>query len=559
MIRKIKFRNFVLIKELELEFENGMNVITGETGAGKSVLVGGLNLVLGSVARGHYYYDKEKSIYLEVQFEIDRDNEDLISLLGKHNIDITDGDLFFVREISVAGKSANYINGRRVTSSIVKEFRSVLLDFHSQNEQLNLTNGDYQLMLLDSFGELDQLRDDYFEKFDLYRENLKMLKDLKRKEKAQVEKIQLYEYQVEELDALNLRFGEDQELDRQYSILINAEEIVSSSNRVIQDFYDGESSLTDSLRVGISRIEKFKSEVHQIGASVEYLQDGLALIEDGINQLRDVEDVVVVDSEKLKIVEDRIRAIEDIKSKYRVNSIQMLIEYYDEINDFLLHQSSLSEEITKRIASLEKEKSKVLQLAKKLTSKRKNRAKLLEIELQKSIKYLALAEAKARFVFEEREDSNIIKGLSDSGADVITLLFSANRGIELQPLKDAASGGELSRMLLAFKKIIADKIAQRTVIFDEIDVGIGGNTALHIADFISNIGDKHQVLCITHLPQVGAKGDTHFKIDKVFSGKKTEIKITKLSSTEREIEIARMLSGLTSETSIKHAKEILNK
>lgn len=557
MIRRIKFRNFVLIKELELDFQKGMNVITGETGAGKSVLVGGLNLVLGGIARGSYYYEKEKNIYLEVDFDIDSSNKYLLSLLEKYSIESEDNELFLVREINTKGKSVSYINGRRVTSSIIKEFRDILLDFHSQNEQLNLNEAEYQLQILDAYGELDTLRSEVQKKYWEWVEEKQKLKRLEQKEKDLLEKTKLYEYQVAELEDLNLRLGELEDLDHEYNVLVNAERILTISREVVQELYENENSLVDRFSSMLSNLSEYSADLKQINIALDFFHDAKSLIEDGISSLREVDDVVTLDSERLQIVEERIKKIEDIKKKYRLNSVELLLEYYKEITTFLRNKSLLTKDISLQKKLISNIENTLISLALDLSQKRKKKSELLQEEIESNIEHLSLPNAKVMFEFNQISGKACLKEINETGFDKISLLFSANLGVDLNPLKESASGGELSRMLLALKKILSDKLMPRTIIFDEIDVGIGGNTALYIADYISRIAHKHQVLCITHLPQVAAKGDYHFKIYKEIKENKTEIVISSLNPKERELEISRMLAGKTSETSLKHAKEIL--
>lgn len=557
MISRIKFKNFVLIKDLELNFHKGMNVITGETGAGKSVLVGGLNLVLGGMVRGNYFYEKDKNIYLEVDFEIDSSNKELAVLIEKYSIELEDNELFFVKEITTKGKNASFINGRRVTNSIIKEFRDLLLDFHSQNEQLNLNEQDYQLQVLDAYGGLTSLRDQVEKDYLIWLSEKQKLKKLIKKNHELEEKTKLYEYQVAELDELNLKANEQEDLDHEYNILINADRIRMLGRELVQEMYEDENSLIDRLSSALNKLSEFNSDLSQIKIATEFFHDAKSLIEDGISSLREVEDVVSLDQERLEIVEDRIKQIEGIKTKYHVNSVELLLEYYQEINDFLVNKSQLSSEISKQENHIQKLEKSLLKLADKLSKLRKDHAKELKEEIEKNIENLSLANAKVDFLFNEILPENKLKEINESGYDKINLLFSANLGVDLQPLKESASGGELSRMLLALKKILSDKIVARSIIFDEIDVGIGGNTALYIADYIASIGSKHQVLCITHLPQVAAKGSWHYKIVKNILADKTEISIELLSKKEREVEISRMLAGKTSETSLKHAQEIL--
>ncbi len=559
MISRIKFKNFVLIKDLELNFHKGMNVITGETGAGKSVLVGGLNLVLGGMVRGNYFYEKDKNIYLEVDFEIDEANRQLSELIDKYSIETEENELFFVKEISVKGKTASFINGRRVTNSIIKEFRDVLLDFHSQNEQLNLNEQEYQLQILDSYGKLDSMREELNLHYTNWINEKNKLKKLIQKNKELEEKTKLYEYQVAEIEELNLRVDEVEELDHEYNVLVNAENILTISRETIQDLYESENSLIDRLSITLNKLNEFSADLEQIKTANDFFHDAKSLIEDGITSLREVEDIVSLDQERLTLVEERIKQIEGIKSKYHVNSVQLLLDYYNEINEFLLNKTALAKDISKQKDIISDMEIKLLSLADEVSDLRKGNAEKLKKQIEENIEHLSLANAKVKFEFNTVSSVNKLKDMTAMGYDKINLLFSANLGVELQPLKDSASGGELSRMLLALKKILADKLLARTIIFDEIDVGIGGNTALYIADYIARIGHKHQIICITHLPQVAARATSHFKIVKKIISDKTEIAIEGLNKKDRELEISRMLAGTTSETSLKHAKEILKK
>lgn len=557
MILRVKFKNFVLIKDLELDFQTGMNVITGETGAGKSVLVGGLNLVLGGMVRGNYFYEKDKNIYLEVDFDIDPNNLLLADLINKYSIEAEDNELFFVKEINTNGKTNSFINGRRVTNNIIKEFRDVFIDFHSQNEQLNLNDQEYQLQILDAYGSIEKLRDDVASSYLEWKKEKQQLKELIKKDKDLIEKARLYEYQVAELEAMNLKESEVADLDREYNILINADRIVSLSRDVVQEFWEIDNSLIDRFSSSINKLSEFSDDLAQIKAACELFYDAKALIEDGLSSLRGVEDIVSLDQERLQIVEDRIKSIEDLKTKYRLNSVKLLLKYYNDINEFLLNKSVLTGDIKLQKELISSLETKLLQLADKLSQERNKYAQTLKSEIEANIENLSLPNAKVEFAFSTLNPDDRLKKISETGYDEVNLLFSANLGVDLQPLKESASGGELSRMLLSLKKILSDKLKPRAIIFDEIDVGIGGNTALYIADYIAKISDKHQVICITHLPQVAAKGTNHFQILKTINNQKTEIVIRQLNHKEREIEISRMLAGTTSATSLKHAQEIL--
>lgn len=553
MISRIKFSNFILINEIELEFHSGMNVITGETGAGKSVLMGGLNLTLGKTARGNLAYDKNKKIYLEVDFIIDEDNEEIRYLLEKHDIELEDKELFFVKEIKTNGKATSFINGRRVTNTVVKEFRNQLIDIHSQHDQMNLYDCDYQLKLLDAYGQLMPLRAEISHQYATLKKSEELLKEWQKKSAKERERFELYQYQLEELNALELTNDEEELLDQEYNRLSNTEEILELSHQINSEFNELDDNIIDKLNFFINKLSEFDESVPQFKESVDYLMDAVALIQDGVDSAIKVDDIVELDPERLVVVEQRIQILEEMKRKFHVDSVNALIKYRDKLMNFLETSINFNDDIEKKEQEINKLKEKITKLGKSLSSKRQKVAKRFEKSISQDVSKLSLPNAKLLFKFAKN------KCLNESGIDKVELNFSANLGIELQPLKDSASGGELSRMLLVFKKILSDMFPKRSMIFDEIDVGIGGNTALHIADYIAAIGKRHQILVITHLPQIAVVGDKHFKIDKEIVKQKTEIVISVLNDELREKEIARMLSGEANQTSLAHAREILKK
>ncbi len=562
MIKSLQIENFIIVKKLKLEFENGLQVLTGETGAGKSIIVGAIDVVLGGKVRSGMVFDEEKTAYLEVVFNIEKDNKKFNDLLSKHEVDISDDEVFFKKEIYPNLKAKSFLNGRRITNSIIKEFREILLDFHSQKDQQKLLDNTYQLEILDSFGNLISERKGFEEKFLDVRKKLDELQNLQKQEQEQEEKIKLYQYQVNELEDLCLKEKEDENLQNELNLLTHAEEIIEQSADIERKIFEDENSVYDVVNSYIVRLTKFSSDNIHIKNTVNLLQESLANLEEAITEIRQVQNFINIDKHRLKEVESRLDTLNMIKNKYKME-ITEILTYLKKIKEDISFYSSGK----KRIEFLEKEyhleKNELKNLAEQLSKKRQKIALKFEKEIEQNIKKLALPEAKIKIRFDKvnakKEFTSGLKYLTRCGQDEIEFFFSANRGVKIQPLKHAASGGEFSRVLLTIKKILSGKMDKKTIIFDEIDAGIGGNIARLLGEFISNIGKFHQVICITHLPQIASFADTNYAIKKKIGTKFPGIEINKLNEKEKKEEIARMLAGSGSKLALKYAEEILKK
>ncbi|MBT3756379.1 MAG: DNA repair protein RecN [Candidatus Cloacimonetes bacterium] len=561
MIKSLRVENFIIVDELNLDFGNGLQVLTGETGAGKSIIVGAISLILGSDIHSGMLLNDALHAKLEAVFSVDKDNKQFVKLLQKYDFDVSEEEVFFAKEISTNLRSKSFINGRRVSKDIVKEFRDVLIDFHSQRDQQKLFDTDFQLEVLDIFGKLTNLRERFTSQYKKTEDKIKKLKKLQRSESELTEKINLYQYQIEEIEKIKPLIGEDVKLQAELNLLTNAEDILDISSRLEQEIYEKENSVYDTISSYISQLTKFKDDNKNIMEAVSYLQDSSANLGNSINSIREVQNVIEVDSSRLEYVQGRLTEINTLSVKYKRN-IAEILEYRNSIQLQIDSYSSGKKEIVELNDEITKELILLNKLAQDLSDKRKSAAIYFEKEIVANINKLAIPDAAIKFQFKTLENSfgneDSLSGFNETGKDAVDIYFSANKGVKLQPFRIAASGGELSRFLLAIKKILSDRLDRRTIIFDEIDSGIGGKTSELLAEFIHDIGKFHQVLCISHLPQIASYGDRHFSIEKISGSNNSEVKVKILDENERRVEIARMLSGSDTELALRHADELIN-
>jgi len=562
MIKSLSVENFIIVENLNLEFENGLQVLTGETGAGKSIIVGAINIILGSDIHPGMLLDDSSPAKLEAVFDIDNENKKLTKLFNNYDIDISEGEAFFAKEIATNLRSKSFINGRRVSKDIIKEFRALLIDFHSQRDQQKLFDTDFQLEVLDIYGKLTNIREQFTSKYKETESKIKKLKKLQNTESELAEKIKLYQYQIDEIKKIDPAIGEDSKLQVELNLLTNAEDILNIATRLEQEIYEKENSVYDAISSYISQLAKFKNDNKNIDEAVNFLQDASANLDNSINSIREVQNIIEVDSSRLEYIQSRLTLLNNLSVKYKQN-IEGILEYRNSIQQQIDSYSSGKEEISDLNDEIVVDLEYINKLSEELSAKRKKAAANFEKEIIFNIKKLAIPDAEIEFKISDIKNSigasERLSALNETGKDAVDIFFSANKGVKLQPFRIAASGGELSRFLLAIKKILSDRLDRRTIIFDEIDSGIGGKTSELLAEFIHDIGKYHQVLCISHLPQIASYSDRHFSIEKISGSKSSEVKVKILDGNERKVEIARMLSGSDTELALQHAAELINK
>ena len=562
MLKELKIKNFVLVKDLNLSFKDKLTVLTGETGAGKSVIAGALHLVLGEQLKSDVYYNNLSSVELEAIFDISNlmDNKSFMELCEKYEIDITEKEIFFFREIKPDGRSSIFINGRKSTNAIVKEFRSILLDFHSQRDQQTLFDEDTQLNFLDNYANLLENRETYYSLYQKWADSIKKLKRHKEDNQKNQDKIMLYQYQIEEIESADLKEGEEQELDKEYNILSNAKEIKQLFSEMNAELFESDRTVFDILRYYENRLQNYSEDSKFIKNTVECLGSSIAALDDIGMCMRYVDDEILSDEERLAFLEMRIKTLFDLKTKYRKN-INELNDYLIEMKDFISNYENNIETEELLIKEIEVLQEKTYNLALEIEKERLSSAKVFEEKIKEFLRELAINDADFKIVIDrinEFESMPSIENFNFTGINKVKYMFSANKGMPLQELKATISGGELSRLLLVIKSILAQSLTERTIIFDEIDSGIGGKTANKLGFFIKNISKSHQILCISHLAQIAALADQHLIIEKISMVDKSAINVKDIMNYEdKKNEIARMLSGNITETALEHAEELL--
>ena len=615
MLKELKLKNFVLVEELNIDFSDNLSVLTGETGAGKSVIAGAIHIVLGESLKGDVFYDKSKNVEIEATFIVDDFMKDsnFISLLEEYGIEIeltpssqfptpnsqfptpnsqfptphsqfptpnsqfptpnsqfptpnslrdrNESLIFFYREIKPDGRSTIFINGRKHTNATVKIFRNILLDFHSQREQQSLFDEDTQLLYLDKYADLLQDREAFLEVYTQWQEAIKKLKKYQDEIKKNEEKILLYNYQIDELIAAKLTINEETDLDSEYNLLTNAKEILDNYSEMQIELFESDRTVFDILAYYKSRLSNYTKDSKLIADTVENLNISITALEDISASSRYIDEEISIDEKRLEEVENRIKTIYDLKTKYR-KDVHKMIEYIAEMQAFVagFSRNAIEEENLKNeISHLQK---RAFEIATLLNKKRHEAAISMEKNIIDNLVKLAIPDADFKICLEylydlESETLPEMDIFTTTGLNQVKYTFSANKGSILQELKATISGGELSRLLLVIKSILAKKLPERTIIFDEIDTGIGGKTAMALSGFISEISQNHQILCITHLPQIAALANKHLKIEKISTLEKNLITVTDLSYNDRKNEIARMLAGNITNASLEHAEELL--
>ncbi len=562
MIKNLTIKNYILAKDISVDFDNGLQIITGETGAGKSILIGAIQAIFGKSVNADLLADNTKKAYLELSFDLKENNQKLNELFNKYDVEITDDEFFLAREIYPNNRNKSYLNGVRIPVLIAKEFKSVMLDFHSQRDQPLLLDNNFQLDILDKFGDLLKKRNQFSQLLKDYYQKEAKLGDLIKQEQENAEKLKLYKYQADELEKAEITIGEDEKLQQELSLLEHAEEILSLSAQMEFEIYESDNSLYDKINYHYNQISQFAEDNDNLKRGAEFLQNSLDNLSEAVEEIRSVNNIIELDKGRQEIVQDRLNELNRLKDKYQL-SLFDITKYLHSILLGIEKYDSNKNEIKLRSLEIEKDKKMLLNKADKLSILRQKSAKLFEKEIQKNLRYLAIpnAEIKIRFdkVEHKKDFTKSLPEINFSGKDKIDFLFSANKGLKLQTLKDAASGGELSRLLLTIKKMLSDKLESKIIIFDEIDSGIGGKTAELIGEFMYEISKHHQIICITHLAQIASFADTHLFISKNSGNSETLIFINELDGLGRKEEIARMIAGETSNTALLYAEEILKK
>lgn len=551
MLLELNIENFAIIENMKIEFESGLNVLTGETGSGKSIIIDSLGLVLGQRANKDIIKKGKDRAFIEAVFSsYDEETRDLLLEYG-----IDSGDLVVVsKEIREKGPSITRVNNRTVTSQILSKISSHLIDIFAQHESISLMDNKNQLKLIDDFSgkgqrqlladlkelveETNSLKNEYNEK-----SNMEQNKD---------REIDLLEYQIKEIEDAGLSDYDDEELYDDFNALNNMTDTLiklSEAKSLINEGYET-SSLEDILDRVIANVVDVTSYNKDLKEVEENLEDIRFRISDIAKELDRYINTSEIDEERLQFLKERIDLVNNLKLKYG-NNVKAITIFFNEISERLRFLQNFEDNLNKLLKKIKEKEKEALILAEKISQNRKKTARILEKKVEEEINKLNIKDAKFKIDIKEKD-------LSFDGIDKIEFLIAPNLGQDLMPMAKVASGGEMSRIMLGFKSIIAEKDNIPTLVFDEIDTGISGKTAQIVGNKIKEVSKDRQVIVISHLPQIVALADTHFAIKKDVVNNSTISTIDKLSYDERVNEVARLIGGMNiSEIAIETAKEMI--
>lgn len=556
MLLELNIENFAIIDKVHIQFSDGFNVLTGETGAGKSIIIDAVSMVLGGRAGKDYIRTGASKAVIESVFSLNR-SFDTKKLLVEFGLDDEENDTVIIsRELYDTGRSVSRVNGRTVTLSMLKELTNKLIDIHGQHEHQSLLNEENHINFIDLLGKSIIL--DLKNRINMDYNKVKTLKNslsgLAYDEKERARRIDLLKFQAKEIDEAELKENEEANLLDEYKILSNTEEIKSKLNSIVEVMNSSDYnqvSVIDQLNTISGYLEAVVSMDKNLEQNKETFEAAVFQLQDVIREIRNHSDNIEYDPERLKVLEDRIDLINKLKRKYG-NTVQDIQVFRDEIShelDRLLNSEKEIERIENEISSIEKF---IYENCEELSKKRKKIAAAIEEDITKELMQLNMPNVSFKIDFI-RLDKYTRKGI-----DKIEFLISTNIGEPLKPLSRIVSGGEMSRIMLAFKTILAEVDNISCLIFDEIDTGISGRTAQVISEKIGQISRTHQVLCITHLPQIAAMADRHFQINKEVKDNKTTTNVSTLNDDERIDELSRLLGGVDlTDTTKKHAMEMI--
>ncbi len=564
MLKTLHVKDYALIEKVDVEFDTGLNIITGETGAGKTILIDALSLLLGERASTEVVRKGADKSIVEGIFYV-KGNKKVESLLKQNEIDFSP-ELIIRREISLKGSNRCFVNDTPVQLFLVKELGDILVDLHGQHEHQSLLRTETHIEYLDSCGDTEDLLRTYKWLYKSLNNLTDELKELKEKEASLAEKKDLHEFQIKEIDAVSPEIDEEDTLENQLAVLENSERLQQLTSELYQGLYESEASVYDSLM-------KMKNEVDELvkidktfnDANKEY-ESAVAIISEIASTLRSYNSKIEIDPKKLTEIRERIGSIYLLKKKYG-GSVKAVLEHRKKIGD----EFSIAENYSGKIAELESKIKTVREncgsAAEKLSIRRKETAKKITKDIIELLKQVGIPNSRFQVEIsnseaESSDDFILVKGkqykFNSSGYDDVQFFISTNLGEDVKPLAKVASGGEISRVMLSLKSVLAKTDKLPLLIFDEIDTGVSGHIAQKVGQTLKLLAFRHQVIAITHLPQISALADQHYAVEKNEINKRVTSRIRKLNITERIKEVAKLMSGENiTEASIKGAKELM--
>ncbi|WP_270364487.1 DNA repair protein RecN [Enterococcus malodoratus] len=551
MLQELTIKNFAIISSLHLGFTDGMTALTGETGAGKSIIIDAVSLLAGARSSIEYIRQGSEKCLVEGLFDLPTQKEFQV-LMEELGIEVDEAGLIVQRDLNVSGKSVSRVNGRIVTLANLRRIGQFLVDIQGQNDHQELMHPDSHLRLLDGFGDavFQKTKMAYQMAYQNYTTLANQVKKFKRNEQSFVQRIDMLTFQQEEIGNAELSLGEEERLLEERGKLMNYQKIVDSLSYSYRAMASEETSSLDMIGSASQELQTIASLDKDYENISDNVHSAYYLLQDAVSEIGRQLDLLELDEERLDLVNERLELIHQLKRKYG-DSIEVILSYYDQISQELLTSDFSGDKLEKLEKELIDREIKLQGLAEKLQLARKKMAQKLETAIQHELKDLYMENARFEVKFGENN-------FTSEGIDEVEFYITTNPGEPLKPLVKVASGGEISRVMLALKTIFSKTQGLTSIVFDEVDTGVSGRVAQAIADKIFQIGQNSQALCITHLPQVAAKADQQLFISKEVIDGRTLTRVEELSETERIEEIARMLAGTEiTDLTVKHARELL--
>lgn len=550
MLKQLYIKNFTLIDELNIQMHPGFSVITGETGAGKSIILGAIGLLLGNRAGSKSIKAGRDRCVIEAHFDLSK--YDMQQFFTDNDIDEDLSDTIIRRELTAAGKSRAFINDTPVSLTKMRELGEQLVDIHSQHQNLLLQKEDFQLNVVDIIAQDEKQRKNYEAAYNQYKQANQKLNALKAEIEKNRENEDFLRFQFKELDEAQLQNGEQEELEQEYEMLSHSEDIKTALYQADNHLSGDDGNIIERLKQTSEQLANIKDVYPEVTELLERIDSSYIELKDIAQEVNGLTDHVEFDPARLETINERLDKLNSLQQKFHVRDLGELIETYHQLKEQLSHIDHSDEDVE----ALEQEVTQLLEKAQKqakeLTAIRTKAAQKVEEEMKQRL--IPLGIPNVRFSISLTE-----KPLSHDGGDKVSFLFSANKSTPLQPVTQVASGGEIARVMLSLKAMISGAVKLPTIIFDEIDTGVSGKIAEKMAQIMVEMGNhERQVLSITHLPQIAAMGSHHYKVSKEETDNGTISRMTELSQQERVQEIAQMLSGSdVSEAALANAKELL--
>lgn len=565
MLKSLEVKDYALIDHINIEFGKGLNIITGETGAGKSILIDAMSLLLGERASTEVVRKGAQKSFVEGIFDVEN-NSKVKSFLIENDIE-TQPELIIRREISLKGSNRCFINDSPVPLNTIKELGNLLVDLHGQHEHQSLLRTETHLEFLDEFGNNENLVENYFSLYSQLQKKSGELKELITSEQSLQEKKEIYFFQLKEIESVNPLPDEDENILSELNILENSEKLMSLSDDVYAKLYDDENSVIELLGEIKHKLNQLADIDKTFFESEGECDSALVILKELASSLRAYKSKIEINPAEVEEKRERLGAINLLKKKYG-GSIQKVLEHKERITKELNLAENFADEISKIEKEIDRLRREAGLAAESLSSLRKKQALKVEAEVKKVLFQLGIlnADFKVNFVLSETDGNNgnfvLVKNkkyhCSENGIDEVEFYISTNAGEDLKPLTKVASGGEISRIMLSLKTILAKNDKLPLLIFDEIDTGVSGRIAQKVGAALKELASFHQIICITHLPQIAGMADHHYTVEKTFSDNRSVSFIKKLNSEEQIKEIAKLLSGeVLTPASIESAKQLI--